>query len=63
MTDQLLTAKDVLQLTGIKSRSTLWRKSNDENDKFPKPLKDGTHFTRRKSTDIQAWIDHLEHQL
>ena len=59
MIDQLLTAKDVLRLTGIKSRSTLWCKSNDENDKFPKPLKDGTHFTRWKSTDIQAWLEYL----
>ena len=58
--DELLTCKDVQELTKIKSRSTVWRKSRDESDNFPRPYKDGTHFTRWKLSEIEAWIDELE---
>lgn len=57
--DKLLTAKDVQSLTGIKSRQTLWRKSNDSADSFPRAYRDGSHFTRWKLSEINAWIDTL----
>jgi len=60
MTEQLLTSKDVQELTGIKSRATLWRKSRNTEDCFPLPYKDGTHFTRWKLSEIQQWMDQLE---
>lgn len=60
MTDQLLTSKDVQEMTGIKSRMTLWRKSRNMDDQFPLPYKDGTRFTRWKLSEIQEWIDQLE---
>ncbi len=60
MTDQLLTSVDVQKITGIKSRATLWRKSRNQCDRFPKPYKDGTHFTRWKLSEIQEWMDQLE---
>jgi len=60
MTEKLLTYDDVQSMTGIKSRVTLWRKSKDEEDEFPKPYKIGSHFTRWKLSEIQAWIDQLE---
>ena len=60
MTERLLTSKDVQEMTGIKSRSTLWRKSRDTRDLFPKPYKDGSNFTRWKLSEIQEWIQKLE---
>ena len=60
MTDQLLTSKDVQQLTGIKSRATLWKKSRNIEDQFPMPYSDGPKFTRWKLSEIQQWIDQLE---
>ena len=60
MVEKLLTYDDVQDMTGIKSRVTLWRKSKDENDAFPKPYKVGSHFTRWKLSEIQEWIDSLQ---
>jgi len=60
MTEQLLTTKDVQKLTGIKSRSTIWRKSRCNQDHFPRPYKYGCQFTRWKLSEIEAWIDSLE---
>ncbi len=60
MTEKLLTSDDVQNLTGIKSRVTLWRKSRDESDDFPKPYRIGNHFTRWKLSEIEQWIDQLE---
>jgi len=60
MTERLLTYDDVQEMTGIKSRVTLWRKSKDDEDQFPKPYKIGSHFTRWKLSEIQEWIDQLE---
>lgn len=60
MTEKLLTYDDVQAMTGIKSRVTLWRKSKDDDDSFPRPYKIGSHFTRWKLSEIQSWIDQLE---
>ena len=60
MTEQLLTTKQVLEITGIKSRTTIWRKSRCENDNFPRPYKYGCQFTRWKRSEIEAWINTLE---
>jgi len=58
--DRLLTAKDVQAITSIKSRQTLWRRSNNADDRFPEPYREGTHFTRWKLSEIQNWIDSLK---
>lgn len=58
--DTLLTAKDVQSITGIKSRATLWRKSNNDGDRFPRAYREGTHFTRWKLSEINAWINALQ---
>jgi len=58
--EELLTYKDVQELTKIKSRATIWRKSRSHDDAFPRPYKDGTHFTRWKLSEIEAWMDELE---
>lgn len=60
MTEKLLSAKDVQEITGIKSRSTLWRKSRDVKDQFPMPYSQGTCFTRWKLSEVEEWIDNLE---
>ena len=58
--EKLLTYGDVQEITGIKSRVTLWKKSKDDNDNFPKAYKVGNHFTRWKLSEILNWMDHLE---
>ena len=58
--EKLLTYGDVQEITGIKSRVTLWKKSKDDNDTFPKAYKVGNHFTRWKLSEILNWMDHLE---
>lgn len=60
MTEQLLSSKEVQEITGIRSRSTLWKKSRNTSDNFPMPYKDGSKFTRWKMSEVQAWIDTLE---
>lgn len=59
MEERLLSSNDVLKITGIKSRSTLWKKSRDHTDSFPMPFTDGSKFTRWKQSDIQNWIENL----
>jgi len=58
--DRLLTSKDVQAITGIKSRQTLWRKSNNNQDSFPRPYRQGSHFTRWKLSEIRDWIETLK---
>ena len=58
--DILLTTNDVLRLTGLKSRVSLWRKSRDMEDPFPRPYKLGTSTTRWKLSEIERWMDQLE---
>ena len=58
--DVLLRAAQVLEITGFKNRVSLWRKSRDQDDPFPKPYKYGGHFTRWKLSEIERWMDQLE---
>ncbi|MEP1231595.1 MAG: AlpA family phage regulatory protein [Litorimonas sp.] len=55
-----MTIKDILEITGIKSRSAIWSKSRCEDDNFPRPYKYGCQFTRWKLSEIESWIDSLE---
>jgi prophage regulatory protein len=58
--DRLLTAQDVLKLTGLKSRVTLWRKCKDQNDPFPRPYRFGPQSKRWKLSELDAWMNQLE---
>lgn len=58
--DRLLSAREVLEITGFKSRVTLWKKSRNDDDPFPRPFRDGTHYTRWKLSQIESWMDQLE---
>lgn len=58
--ERLLTAHDVLHLTGFKSRATLWRKSKDSCDPFPVSYSYYGYFTRWKLSEIESWMDQLE---
>lgn len=58
--DRLLRAQEVQEMTGIGSRVTLWRKSNDRSDHFPTPYRYGLHYTRWKLSEIEDWIDSLK---
>lgn len=53
--DKLLSASEVLTITGYRSRSTLWRKVRDEL--FPAPVKLNGVTLRWRETDIRSWID------
>lgn len=56
-TMKLITVKDVLQMTGYKSRSTFWRRVRSED--FPRPIALSRHATRWKSSEVEAWINTL----
>jgi len=53
----LITAKEVLKLTGYKSRTTLWRRVRAGD--FPKPVALSSHSTRWKKTEVEDWIEAL----
>ncbi len=53
--DRLLTANEVLTLTGYKSRSTLWRKVRGRA--FPPPVKLDGVAIRWKEGEVRTWIE------
>ena len=53
--ERLLTANQVLHVTGYKSRTTLWRKVRAEL--FPAPIKLNGIAVRWREQDVQAWIE------
>lgn len=58
MGDQnLISAKEVLRLTGYKSRTTLWRRVRAGD--FPKPIALSSHSTRWRKNEVEAWIEAL----
>lgn len=54
---KLISAKEVLKLTGYKSRTTLWRRVRAGD--FPKPIALSAHSTRWRREEIDAWIEDL----
>jgi prophage regulatory protein len=54
---QLLTCQEVLRLTGIRSRSTIWRRI--QKGRFPAPVDLGAGRIRWRSSDIAEWIGSL----
>ncbi len=52
--DRLMTAQEVLAVTGYRSRTTLWRKVKAE--RFPAPIKLGGTAVRWKRGEVEAWI-------
>jgi len=52
---KLITVKDVLKITGYKSRTTLWRRVKAGD--FPKPIALSEHATRWKEHEVEEWID------
>ncbi|MEO0412179.1 MAG: AlpA family phage regulatory protein [Pseudomonadota bacterium] len=58
---QLLTAKDVMTATGIRARSTLWRKCKARE--FPAPVEIGSNRIRWLSRDVDQWIETRQRRL
>lgn len=56
-TMKLISAKEVLKLTGYKSRTTLWRRVRAGD--FPKPIALSAHSTRWKQEEVESWISKL----
>jgi prophage regulatory protein len=54
---KLITVKQVLQMTGYKSRTTLWRRVRAGD--FPKPIALSRHATRWKSKEVEEWLNAL----
>ena len=53
--ERMITANQVLDLTGYKSRTTLWRKVRA--NAFPAPVKlDGTAL-RWREVDVKNWVE------
>ena len=56
-TTVLITVKDVLKMTGYKSRTTLWRRVKAGD--FPTPVALSDHATRWKKEDVESWVSGL----
>ena len=56
-TPELLTCQEVLHLTGIRSRTTIWRRV--QTGKFPSPVDLGAGRIRWRASDISEWISGL----
>jgi prophage regulatory protein len=54
---ELITCQEVLRLTGIRSRSTIWRKMR--KGAFPHPVDIGGGRIRWRAADISEWINAL----
>jgi prophage regulatory protein len=54
---QFLTYQDIMILTGIKSRNTIWRKVKEAS--FPAPVRLGRNLVRWREQDIRSWIETL----
>jgi prophage regulatory protein len=54
---ELITCQEVLRLTGIRSRSTIWRKMRKGG--FPHPVDIGGGRIRWRVADISEWINAL----
>jgi len=57
MTDNLLTYKDVMKLTGIRSRTTILR--HVQQGTLSPPLELSRGVVRFRESEIMAWIDSL----
>jgi len=56
--DQLLTVADVLNVTGFKSRTTLYRRARSGS--FPGPCHIGAGKIRWRSGDVEDWLNALQ---
>lgn len=54
----LLTTKEVVALTGL-SRSTIWRRRQDEVCGFPQPCDIGGNQIRWRTDEMRGWINNL----
>jgi prophage regulatory protein len=55
--NELLTCAEVMRLTGIRSRTTVWRRI--QSKAFPAPVDIGAGRIRWRSIDVSAWINSL----
>lgn len=56
--ERFLTMKDVLNYTGVKSPSTIYRRMKKDPD-FPEPIAMGFGRIRFKFSEISAWMQTL----
>lgn len=54
---ELLTCQEVMRLTGIRSRTMIWRRI--QKGRFPAPVDLGAGRIRWRTADIAAWISAL----
>lgn len=59
--DALLTIKDVMALTGIKSRTSIYNLMETDG-RFPRPLKFGTRGLRFRNSELQGYIKRLPYR-
>jgi prophage regulatory protein len=55
--EPLLTCKEIQNLTGIKSRSTIWRRVKQGT--FPAPVRMGENTLRWRDQDVRTWLESL----
>ena len=60
MTENLLTYSEVMKLTGIRARSTIFERV--QRGEFPAPLKLSPKYVRFRESEVLAWIESLPRQ-
>lgn len=60
MTENLLTYAEVMKLTGIRARSTIFERV--QSGKFPVPVILSPGNIRFRESEIEAWIESLPRQ-
>lgn len=58
-TEKLIRFPELSSITGL-SRSSVWRKENDEDEGFPKRIQLGTQSVAWRLSEILAWLDKLQ---
>lgn len=59
--DKLLTIKDVMAITGIKSRTSIYNLMETDG-RFPRPVRFGTRGLRFRDSELQGYIDRLPYK-
>ncbi|ABC62227.1 AlpA family phage regulatory protein [Citromicrobium bathyomarinum] len=54
---ELLSCQDVMRLTGIRSRATIWRRI--KKGTFPNPVDIGSGRIRWRVAEVENWINDL----
>ena len=54
---KIISTKETMRRSGVKARSTLWRRAQDPEDDFPRPVECGNGRIGYFEDEVEAWIN------